>query len=418
MDNYCNRLKEYIELTFSMPFVVSSTTKDGEDQYSCHPDNEGEIFFDSTVFIHNNVRVVVEILPQRHGGELLYEMSKASNEQKERFFDYIHILESRNAKIQFLVNGSSLKSIEQWPLNWKSFSCRITKIPLTDDNDEFDEFQVISEWMKHSICLIFSTLTITDRETYSTMVCEDGYEEGNSYKSYTNRYERNPINRELCLAKKGYKCQVCDFDFKKAYGLIGKQFIEVHHVTPVSLLGPNYKINVDKDLVPVCANCHAMLHRKNPPYTPEELKAIVDDQKYIEISTEQIHEGNVLMAITYSAYLDKTIESGKIAVGIKDDLARIVTPCNIKYILLHNWQNENSRLYKVNVSDEFVHKESVDPTYLLKYKESELFLMFDFNPQENLFTSDMDVKHLQPYDKKKRYDIQIVSYEQLLEPDI
>jgi len=27
-----------------------------------------------------------------------------------------------------------------------------------------------------------------------------------------------------------------------------------------------------KDLIPVCPNCHAMLHRKNPPFTPEEIK--------------------------------------------------------------------------------------------------------------------------------------------------
>ena len=181
MNINCNSLKEYIETTFSMPFVVKQAMKDGESRYTCHPDNEGEIFFDSTVYIHNNVRVVVEIIPQRHGGELLYEISKATLDQKERFFDYLRILENKNAKIQFLVNGINLKNIQQWPSVWKSLSCRITKVPLTDDNDELDEFQVISEWMKHSICLIFSTLTITDVENYPTMVCESGYEEGSLY---------------------------------------------------------------------------------------------------------------------------------------------------------------------------------------------------------------------------------------------
>lgn len=129
--------------------------------------------------------------------------------------------------------------------------------------------------MKHSICLIFSMLTITDIVDYPTKDLVDGYEEGSAYKIISTRYERNPINRELCLAKKGYKCQICNFDFREFYGSIGQKFIEVHHITPVSMLGPGYKINVDEDLIPVCSNCHSMLHRKNPPYLPSELRTMI-----------------------------------------------------------------------------------------------------------------------------------------------
>ena len=49
----CKSLKEYIENAFSMPFVVNSTMTDGESRYSCHPDNDGEVLFNSTVYIHN-----------------------------------------------------------------------------------------------------------------------------------------------------------------------------------------------------------------------------------------------------------------------------------------------------------------------------------------------------------------------------
>lgn len=292
----CNSLKEYIEGTFSMPFVVCNTKKAGENGYSCHPENDGEIFFDTTVYIHNNVRVIVEITPQRHGGDLLYEMSNASSEQKIRFFEYLNILKAKNAKVQFLVNDSNLKSIEQWPKDWKTLYCRITKVPLTDDNDDFDEFQVISEWMKHSICLIFSTLTITDAQQYSIKECEEGYFEGNSHKTIINRYERNPINRELCLARKGYRCRICDFNFREKYGSIGKHYIEVHHIIPVSMLGPNYRIDVDKDLIPVCSNCHAMLHKKNPPYLPEELISIINSEKEKRNFIEGYGENNAALS--------------------------------------------------------------------------------------------------------------------------
>ena len=103
--------------------------------------------------------------------------------------------------------------------------------------------------------------------------------EGSQYQVVCNKYERSPINRELCLAKKGYTCGICGFDFEKMYGSIGRRFIHVHHITPVSMIGPNYQINPEKDLIPVCPNCHAMLHRKNPPYLPEELKEIVGETK-------------------------------------------------------------------------------------------------------------------------------------------
>ena len=90
-----------------------------------------------------------------------------------------------------------------------------------------------------------------------------------------NKYERNQKARKECVAKKGYQCLVCGRDFEATYGEIGKNFIHVHHLTPISTIGKEYELNVDTDLVPVCPNCHYMLHRKDPPYTIEELKDIL-----------------------------------------------------------------------------------------------------------------------------------------------
>jgi putative restriction endonuclease len=66
------------------------------------------------------------------------------------------------------------------------------------------------------------------------------------------------------------KCQVCDFDFEAAYGDRGKDYIEVHHTTPISQIENATKLTVD-DVRMVCSNCHRMLHR--PPWIAvEELK--------------------------------------------------------------------------------------------------------------------------------------------------
>ena len=45
----------------------------------------------------------------------------------------------------------------------------------------------------------------------------------------------------------------------------------------ISKIGKDYKINPIKDLIPVCPNCHAMLHRQNPPFEPDQLKKILDE---------------------------------------------------------------------------------------------------------------------------------------------
>lgn len=107
---------------------------------------------------------------------------------------------------------------------------------------------------------------------------DDKLYEGALMKVNVNKYERNQKARRECVAKKGYQCLVCGKDFEATYGEIGKNFIHVHHLTPISTIGQEYELNVDTDLAPVCPNCHYMLHRKNPPYTIEELKAILDKQ--------------------------------------------------------------------------------------------------------------------------------------------
>lgn len=88
-----------------------------------------------------------------------------------------------------------------------------------------------------------------------------------------NRYERNPKARAACIKHFGAWCRVCKFDFEKCYGEIGEGFIHVHHKRPLHKLKASYRVNPTKDLVPVCPNCHAMLHTSEPPMDVEQLQA-------------------------------------------------------------------------------------------------------------------------------------------------
>lgn len=67
-------------------------------------------------------------------------------------------------------------------------------------------------------------------------------------------------------------CCVCGFNYEKSYGDRGRDFIECHHIKPLHELGET-KTKLS-DLVLLCANCHRMIHSKNPWLTVKELVSI------------------------------------------------------------------------------------------------------------------------------------------------
>lgn len=103
------------------------------------------------------------------------------------------------------------------------------------------------------------------------------YFEGSVKQIVVNVYERNLEARRKCLICYGFNCFVCEFNFEEMYGKLGEGFIHVHHLKPLSEIGSNYELNPIKDLRPICPNCHAMLHKKNPPYSIIELKEIIKE---------------------------------------------------------------------------------------------------------------------------------------------
>jgi 5-methylcytosine-specific restriction protein A len=98
------------------------------------------------------------------------------------------------------------------------------------------------------------------------------YIEGASKLVSVNTYERNSEARAKCIEFHGYKCAVCSFDFENFYGSIGKNYIHVHHVVPLSEIKKEYKLDPIKELIPVCPNCHAIIHRTQPSLTVEQLR--------------------------------------------------------------------------------------------------------------------------------------------------
>lgn len=101
------------------------------------------------------------------------------------------------------------------------------------------------------------------------------YLEGSVKKVLVNYFERNPMARQECLDYYGLSCIVCGFNFEEAFGSIGKGFIHVHHIKPLSKIKKGYIVDPIKDLIPICPNCHSMIHKGDPPHTIEKLKTII-----------------------------------------------------------------------------------------------------------------------------------------------
>jgi len=99
--------------------------------------------------------------------------------------------------------------------------------------------------------------------------------EGAAKQMPVNRYERNPVARQQCLDHYGYTCQACEVSMEQTYGELGRDFIHVHHKVPISEIREAYEVDPINDLVPICPNCHAMLHRPKETLSVESLREII-----------------------------------------------------------------------------------------------------------------------------------------------
>ncbi|SDC10151.1 HNH endonuclease [Acinetobacter boissieri] len=102
------------------------------------------------------------------------------------------------------------------------------------------------------------------------------FPEGAKQIVQVNRYERNPEARSKCIQHYGLSCQICKMEFAKTYGAFAQGFIHVHHITPLHKISDEYEVDPINDLIPVCPNCHAMLHKtiNGTPMTIEKLKML------------------------------------------------------------------------------------------------------------------------------------------------
>lgn len=196
---------------------------------------------------------------------LLDAMQQRFDERLEGLRSYIELATAKNNSCTLLINKES--EWERVNGTWSEIDFEISKSYFSETN----EFASLESSMLDFMCVILF-LIVEDTEWSS----EDfqGKDEGAAYSLISQKYERSRYNRAICLKYYGFKCRGCGDALEEKYGPIGQGVIHVHHIVPVSLMGGSYKLNPIKDLIPLCPNCHNIVHRQSPPLSIEELTHI------------------------------------------------------------------------------------------------------------------------------------------------
>lgn len=266
-------IQRKFEEAFDIPFVSDCGINGRDIWYEIRPKEHIKELFTLKIRFLNDVRLVMELSPDEYSRPFIADMGNASQDQKNIFLSYAKMFLDRKARVSFSINRlpAETTSFTDWPKHWEHLSLRISRSPVA--TGEINHEEIILDWgiaMMGMILALANIIPLKEPDN-ATMTSRT---EGNAKKTFVTRYERNPVNRTLCLAIKGCSCSVCEMNFKETYGLLGAGFIHVHHAVPVSQMGEDYKVDPEKELFPVCPNCHAMLHRVDPPMTIADLREI------------------------------------------------------------------------------------------------------------------------------------------------
>jgi predicted HNH restriction endonuclease len=113
---------------------------------------------------------------------------------------------------------------------------------------------------------------VYNARTSTIIPYEELIAEGETKTVVTKSYERSRKLRNVAIehfTKNGIiTCDCCGFEFKSFYGEVyGTSCIEIHHLKPIFQYASMSVVQtIDealKNLLPVCPNCHRVIHRNN-----------------------------------------------------------------------------------------------------------------------------------------------------------
>ena len=85
---------------------------------------------------------------------------------------------------------------------------------------------------------------------------------------------------KIAIEKANYKCLVSDTHFSFTSKKTGKQYVEAHHIFPMSSQDKfNYSLDVPENIAALCPNCHKQIHLAEPLEKKKIIKYLFDLKK-------------------------------------------------------------------------------------------------------------------------------------------
>lgn len=227
-------------------------------------------------------RIDVQFRPGKFSGDLMQAMGSVDETGRGMFLSVLRACREAGAETALSVNGMVRDPGDSgiWNASWRSLGVTISKgmLPINEGDTEEDMRQV-ELWTSRAAAAVLALLPVEVEGSEHDEGAADvvGLPEGAKIRIEVNRYERDRRNRAAALAIHGYSCKACGLDMTERYGVAAAGLIEVHHVTPVSTVGEGYIIDPTTDLIPLCPNCHSVTHRRTPPFSLDELRAMIAD---------------------------------------------------------------------------------------------------------------------------------------------
>lgn len=284
------RIAETLSQEFGIEFLgESGTTPSGTNYLELHPADLPRANGFRIVITPGWRRLEVRFIHGPFASGIVQAMGATAPEKGDVFSDLVAAILDAGATFRMIVNDEpqNPRQPDTWPADWTRLSLELVKSPLAINTEDPQETEnTVVYWGSHFLACVLNLVPLEENEPEFDADLT-GLPEGAVTRMEVNRYERNHLNRATCLQIHGHGCKVCGMSFDSVYGEIGQGFIHVHHTTPVSELGDSYRVNPITDLVPVCPNCHAMLHKRNPPLSINELRDIITNQQSYNMEPNQ-----------------------------------------------------------------------------------------------------------------------------------
>ena len=225
-------------------------------------------------------RLWMKFEPGKFARSLIGDMGGADADGRSVFRAILADSCRLGSQVDLQVNGRPVSFDDEdiWSVTWSHLVLSMKKgqLELGTAEGESDD-HILCRWTGRFATAVVAILPVVDvGGKFDRDVV--GFPEGAQTRVHVNRYERDRRNRASAIAIHGTACKACGLNMSERYGPIAQDLVEVHHITPASQLGPGYVIDPVCDLVPLCPNCHAVVHRNDPPLDVDQVSSLLNQR--------------------------------------------------------------------------------------------------------------------------------------------